>query len=55
MLPSPIIEGTLPAFYFSKPETEEEKGTAIITVPFSMSRAVNQSQVDSFKLKLKHI
>ena len=35
MLPSPIIEGTLPAFYVN------ETGTAVITVPFSMSRAVN--------------
>ena len=50
MLPSPIIEGTLPAFYYS-----EQDGGAIIKVPFTMSRAVNKSEVQGFKLKMKHI
>lgn len=50
MLPSPIIEGTLPAFYYS----EQDNG-AIIKVPFTMSRAVNKSEVQGFRLKMKHI
>lgn len=50
MLPSPIIEGTLPAFYYS-----EQDGGAIIKVPFVMSRAVNKSEVQGFRLKMKHI
>lgn len=49
MLASPIIEGTIPAFY------RREDGTAIITVPFSMSRAVKQSEVKGFKLKIRSI
>lgn len=48
MLPSPIIEGTLPAFYL-------EKGMATITIPFSMSRAVNRNEVSGFKLKIKNL
>lgn len=50
MLPSPIIEGTLPAFYYS-----EQDGGAIIKVPFAMSRAVNKSEIQGFRLKMKHI
>ena len=49
MLPAPIIEGTLPAFY------ADEKGTVTITVPFSMSRAVNRNEVKGFKLKIKNL
>ena len=49
MLASPIIEGTIPAFY------AKEDGTAIIAVPFSMSRAVKQSEVKGFKLKIRNI
>lgn len=49
MLPSPIIEGTLPAFYL------DENGIAQIAIPFSMSRAVNKNQVKEFKLKIKNI
>ena len=50
MLPSPIIEGTLPAFYYS-----DEKGCAELAIPFSMSRAVGESEVYGFKLKIKDI
>lgn len=50
MLPSPIIEGTLPAFYYS----EIENG-AVLTVPFSMSRSVHSSEVEGFCLKIKNI
>lgn len=49
MLPAPIIEGTLPAFY------ADEKGMVTITVPFSMSRAVNRNEVKGFKLKIKNL
>ena len=49
MLPSPIIEGTLPAFYVN------ETGIAVITVPFSMSRAVNRNEVSGFSLKIKSL
>lgn len=48
MLPSPIIEGTLPAFYL-------ENGAAKIVVPFSMSRAVNRNEITGFKLKIKNL
>ena len=49
MLASPIIEGTLPAFYVN------ENGTAIITVPFFMSRAVSSSEIKGFRLKIKNV
>lgn len=42
----PIIGASIPAFY-------ENNGTAVITVPFSMSRAVSASSVYSFALKIK--
>ena len=48
MLPSPIIEGTLPAFY-------SNGGGTVITVPFSMSRAVNRDEVKGFSLKIKNL
>lgn len=49
MLASPIIEGTLPAFYAN------EDGTATLAVPFSMSRAVSVAEVSKFRLKIKDI
>lgn len=49
MLASPIIEGTLPAFF------SDENGTATIAVPFSMSRAVSRKEVKGFRLKIKPI
>lgn len=49
MLASPIIEGTLPAFYL------DDNGIAQIAIPFSMSRAVNKSQIKGFKLKIKNV
>ena len=49
MLASPIIEGTLPAFYL------DEDGIAQIAIPFSMSRAVNKNQIKGFKLKIKNV
>lgn len=42
----PVIEGTLPAFY-------SENGMVKITIPFSMNRAVSESQVYGFKLRIK--
>lgn len=42
----PTIASSIPAFY-------EENGTVKITVPFSMNRAVSQSQVGGFSLKIK--
>lgn len=45
----PYIEGTIPAF------CENKQGTVIMTVPFSMNRAVNKKQVSGFCLKLKTI
>lgn len=40
----PNIEGTLPAFYSS-----------VLTVPFSMNRAVSQSEVNGFAIKIKKV
>ena len=41
----PYIEGTIPAF------CENKQGTVIMTVPFSMNRAVNKKQVSGVCLK----
>ena len=49
MLPAPIIEGTLPAFYL------DGNGTAKIVVPFSMSRAVNRNEIFNLRLKIKNL
>ena len=49
MLPSPIIEGTIPACY------SDANGMVKITVPFVMSRAVNRNEIDSFSLKIKSL
>lgn len=49
MLAAPIIEGTLPACY------SKENGTVVITVPFSMSRAVNRNEIKAFRLKIKNL
>lgn len=43
---APILNASIPAFY-------EENGTAVITVPFSMNRAVSAGSVYSFSLKIK--
>lgn len=48
MLASPIIEGTLPAFYL-------DNGTATIAVPFSKSKAVSDFEVSGYSLKIKNI
>lgn len=45
----PYIEGTIPAFY------ESDEGTAVITVPFSINRAVNMNQVTGFHMKIKTV
>ena len=42
----PVIGASVPAFY-------NNNGTATITVPFSMNRAVSEDQVYSFSLKIK--
>lgn len=43
----PVIEGIVPAFY------QEEKGNIVVTIPFSMNRAVSQSQVKGLAIKVK--
>lgn len=43
----PYIEGTIPAFF------EDELGTVMLTVPLSMNKAVNSSEVKGFELKIK--
>ena len=48
MLASPIIEGTLPAFYM-------ENGIATLAIPFSRSRAVSDYEISGFRLKIKNI
>lgn len=44
MLPAPIIEGTLPAFYDDN-----------LTIPFMMSRAVSETEIKGFQIKIKSI
>ena len=44
----PIIEETLPAFY-------SENGIVKFTIPFSMNRAVSQSEIGGFELKVRAI
>lgn len=44
----PYIEGTIPAFFKS-----DDDGTAMITVPLSMNKAVGEREVKGFKLKIK--
>ena len=44
----PIIEGIVPAFY-------EENGYIIVVIPFSMNRAVSQSQVKGLAIKIKTV
>ena len=44
----PIIGDTIPAFY-------EENGAAIITVPFSLNRAVNIGDIGGFRIKIKNV
>ena len=44
----PVIANSIPAFY-------NEDGTAIIAVPFSMSRAVTDAQVSGLVLKIKTV
>jgi hypothetical protein len=44
----PYLEGTIPAFCDTK------EGT-VLTVPFSMNRAVSKREVAGFYLKLKTI
>jgi hypothetical protein len=45
----PVVENTLPACY------KNEKGIAVITIPFSMNRAVSAAEVGGFELKIKTI
>lgn len=44
----PIISGTIPAFY-------SENGAAIMTVPFSLSRAVNPRAIGGLIIKIKTV
>lgn len=44
----PIIEGIVPAFY-------EENGYIVVVIPFSMNRAVSQSQVKGLAIKIKTV
>ena len=43
----PHIEGTLPSFY-----KNSEKGV-VLTIPFSMNRAVSASEVYGYSLRVK--
>ena len=54
MLASPIIEGTIPAFYLDK-SLDDGNGAALIAVPFTMSKAVHQNEVQKFSLKIKNL
>ena len=45
----PVIEGIVPAFY------QEEDGNIAVTIPFSMNRAVSQSQVKGLAVKVKTV
>lgn len=51
-LPPPLIGGVIPAFYSTN---NEKQGGAVLTVPFSMNRAVSYLQVKGFVLKMKTI
>ena len=45
----PHIEGTLPSFY-----KNSEKGV-VLTIPFSMNRAVSASEVYGYSLRVKDV
>ena len=45
----PIIGGSLPACY------KDKSGTVVITVPFSMNRAVSIYEINGLKLKIKSL
>lgn len=45
----PIIGGSLPACY------KDKSGTVVITVPFSMNRAVDSKLVGGFRIKIKTV
>lgn len=47
-LSPPLLEGTIPAFYSSGSGT-------VITVPFSMNRAVGRNQIKGFSIKIKTV
>lgn len=44
----PVIEGIVPAFY-------AENGYIVVVIPFSMNRAVSQSQVKGLAIKIKTV
>lgn len=46
----PVIEGIVPAFY-----QEEKNGNIAVVIPFSMNRAVSQSQVKGLVVKVKTV
>jgi len=45
----PIIGGSLPACY------KDKSGTVVITVPFSMNRAVDSKLIGGFRIKIKTV
>ena len=47
----PVIGGALPAFY----KENDDSGTVIVTVPFSMNRAVSANQISGFAIKIKTV
>lgn len=49
----PVLEGILPAFYSENDNNGD--GIVRITIPFSMNRAVSNSQVGGFALKVKTV
>jgi hypothetical protein len=50
-LASPLLEGTIPAFYFDTNENNE--GIVNITIPFGLNRSVSRSQIKGLALKIK--
>jgi hypothetical protein len=47
-LSPPLVAGTIPAFY------SNEEGI-VLTIPFSMNRAVSPSQIKGYSVKIKTI
>ena len=50
-LASPLLEGTIPAFYYDINENNE--GIVNITIPFGLNRSVSRSQIKGLALKIK--
>ena len=49
----PVLGGTLPSCYFVPNESEPEKGTVSITVPFSMNKTVGSGEISGYAIRIK--